>query len=114
MKNVGQELLTRLQTQYQAPSLRALHHVLCVSPQNLYQIDKGQRHMATDTILIACDCLGIDPRPWLIQAEIDVCKTPQRRQILTRILHDLDSTATRAVTGCVAFLLMGWGGGFPL
>lgn len=63
--------------------------------------------MGSDTILIACDCLGIDPRPWLIQVELDRCKSPKRRQILTRILSELDSPAGRAIAGLFLFLVVG-------
>jgi len=70
--------------------------------------------MATDTILIACDCLGLDPRPWLIRAEIDVCRSPKRRQILMKILNDLEPVITRAVVGFVALFGVGLFGAFPL
>ena len=68
--------------------------------------------MGTDTILIACDCLGIDARPWLIRAELDRCKSPKRRKILERILMDLDTPAGRAIAGVVLVLLVGDFGGF--
>lgn len=112
-ETVGQKLLTMLQAQHNGCSLYALHHILCVSDANVYQIAKGERHMATDTILIACDCLGIDARPWLIQAEIDTCKSPKRRQILQRILAELDTPQTRAAVGFLAFFVVGFFGVFP-
>ena len=112
-KTVGQKLLTMLQAQHDGASLLAISHILCISHQNVYQIAKGQRHMASDTILIACDCLGIDPRPWLIRAEIDTCKSPKRRQILQRILAELDTPQTRAIAGFLAFFVVGFFGVFP-
>ena len=111
-ETVGQTLLTKLQTQHDGCSLYALHDILGVSRQNVCQIAKGERHMATDTILIACDCLGVDSRPWLIQAEIDTCKSPKRRQILTKILADLEGPVTRAVAGVLAFFMVGFYGLF--
>jgi len=111
-KTVGQELLTLLQTQHGGISLYAVSQMLCVSHQNVYQIANGERHMASDTILIACDCLGVDPRPWLIQAEIDTCKSPKRRQILARILADLDTPAGRAIAGLVLLVVGVDYGGF--
>jgi len=114
METIGKTLLTMLQTQHEGASLHSLHHILGVSPQNVYQIAHGQRHMATDTILIACDCLGLDPRPWLIRAEIDVCRSPKRRQILMKILNDLEPVITRAVVGFVALFGVGLFGAFPL
>lgn len=113
-ETVGQKLLTMLQAQHDGCSLYALHHILCVSDANVYQIAKGERHMATDTILIACDCLGIDARPWLIQAEIDTCKSPKRRQILYRILDELNTPETRAAVGFLAFFVVGFFGVFPV
>lgn len=104
METVGQKLLTMLQSHYDGCSLYAIHQMLGISRQNVYQIASGKRHMSTDTILIACDCLGVDPRPWLIQAEIDTCRSPKRRQILARILADLDTPTGRAIAGL--FLLM--------
>lgn len=112
-ETVGQQLLTMLQAQHDGCSLHALHHILCISHQNVYQIAKGERHMATDTILIACDCLQVDPRPWLIRAEIDTCKSPKRRQILQRILAELDTPQTRAAVGFLAFFVVGFFGVFP-
>lgn len=109
---VGQELLSLLQKQHDGCSLHALHSILCVSHQNVYQIAKGERHMATDTILIACDCLGEDARPWLIQAEMDTCKSPKRRQILKKILADLEGPVTRAAAGVLAFFMVGFYGMF--
>ena len=113
-KNVGQTLLTRLQAQHDGCSVRALHQILGISPQNVYQIWHGQNHMATDTILIACDCLGEDARPWLIQAEIETCRSPKRRQILYKILGDLDTPVGRAIAGVMAFFVVGFFGVFPL
>jgi len=55
----------------------------------------------------------LDARPWLIQAEIDASKSPQRRQILIKILRDLETAVSRAATGVAAFLVMGFFGGFP-
>lgn len=109
---VGQQLLTMLQSQYDGCSLNALHNILCVSPQNVYQIAHGERSMSTDTILIACDILGVDPQPWLIQSEIDTCRSPKRRQILERILAKMDTATGRAAVGLLAFLLVGDFGGF--
>ena len=86
--------------------------MLGISPQNVYQIWHGQSHMATDTILIACDCLGEDARPWLIQAEIETCKSPKRRQILEKILTELDTPAGRAIAGLFLFLVVGDFSGF--
>ena len=111
-ETVGQKLLTMLQAQHDGCSLYALHDMLGVSRQNVYQIANGQRHMATDTILIACDCLQVDARPWLIQAEIDTCKSPKRRQILFKILADLEPALTRAVAGVLAFFMVGNFAGF--
>lgn len=111
-ETVGQQLLTMLRAQHDGCSLNALHHILGVSPQNVYQIAHGERHMATDTILIACDCLGVDPRPWLIQAEIDTCKSPKRRQILYKILGDLDTSLGRAIAGLLLVFVVGDFGGF--
>ena len=113
MQSVGTVLLTKLQTQYDGATLNAVSRILCISSQNAYQIAHGQRNMASDTILIACDCLGLDARPWLIQAEIDASKSPQRRQILIKILRDLETAVSRAATGVAAFLVMGFFGGFP-
>lgn len=112
MKTVGRELLTMLQAQHDGCSLYALHHILGLSTQAVYEIANGHTSMGTDTILIACDCLGIDPRPWLIQAELDRCKSPKRRKILNKILADLDTTVTRAAAGVLAFFMMGFYGGF--
>jgi plasmid maintenance system antidote protein VapI len=109
---VGQELLTRLQKQHNGCSLYSVAQILCISHQNVYQIAKGNRHMATDTLLIACDCLGEDARPWLIRAEMDTCKSPQRRQILQKILTDLEGPVTRAVAGVLAFFMVGFYGMF--
>jgi plasmid maintenance system antidote protein VapI len=114
MQAVGKQLLTKLQTQYDGATLNAVSRILCISSQNAYQIAHGQRQMASDTILIACDCLGLDARPWLIQAEIDACKSPQRRQILMKILADLGTAVSRSATGVAAFLMMGFSGFFPL
>ncbi|WP_375170105.1 hypothetical protein [Marinobacter sp.] len=112
MKTVSQELLTLLQTQHDGCSLYALADILGVTTQNIYRISNGQGQFSTDTILIACDCLGVDPRPWLIQAELDRCKSPKRRQILQRILADLDTAAGRAIAGVVLVFLVGDFGGF--
>lgn len=68
--------------------------------------------MSPDTILIACDCLGVDSRPWLIQAEIDTCRSPKRRQILERILAEMNTPAGRAIAGLVLFLMVGDFSGF--
>ena len=111
-ETVGQKLLTMLQSQHDGASLHAVSQILCISSQNVYQIAKGQRHMASDTILIACDCLQVDARPWLIRAEIDTCKSPQRRQILYKILADLEPALTRAVAGVLAFFMVGNFAGF--
>ena len=111
-ETVGQKLLTMLQAQHDGCSLYAVSQMLCISHQNVYQIAKGNRHMASDTILIACDCLQVDARPWLIQAEIDTCKSPQRRQILYKILADLEPALTRAVAGLFAFFMVGNFGSF--
>lgn len=112
-ETVGQQLLTMLQAQHDGASLLAVSQMLCISHQNVYQIAKGQRHMASDTILIACDCLQVDARPWLIQAEIDTCKSPKRRQILYRILDELNTPETRAAVGFLAFFVVGFFGVFP-
>lgn len=111
-ETVGQRLLTKLQAQHDGCSLFAVAQILCISHQNVYQIAKGNRHMATDTLLIACDCLGEDARPWLIQAEMDTCKSPQRRQILKKILADLEGPVTRAAAGVLAFFMVGFYGLF--
>lgn len=113
MEKVGQTLLTMLRTQYPDASLYSFHHMLGCSPQNVYQIADGTQEMGADTILIACDCLGIDARPWLIQAELDRCKSPKRRQILSRILAELDTPQTRAIAGVLAFFVVGFFGVFP-
>lgn len=99
METVGKQLLTMLKAQHPDASTYSLHHILGCSPQNVYQIADGTSAMGADTILIACDCLGIDPRPWLIQAELDRCKSPKRRKILLKILDDLDTTVGAAVAG---------------
>lgn len=112
-ETVGQQLLSLLQSQHDGASLLAVSQMLCISHQNVYQIAKGQRHMASDTILIACDCLGVDSRPWLIRAEMDTTKSPQRRQILARILTQFDSPQARAVAGFMAFFVVGFFGVFP-
>lgn len=112
MKTVSQELLTMLQTQHDGCSLYALHHILGVSKANIYQIADGDQEMSTDTMLIACDCLGIDPRPYLIRAELTRCRSPKRRQILQKILADLDTTLGRAIAGFALFLVVGDFGGF--
>lgn len=111
-KTVGQHLLTMLQTQHDGCSLFSVSQMLCISHQNVYQIAKGNRHMAGDTILIACDCLQADARPWLIQAEIETCKSPQRRQILYKILADLDTSLGRAIAGLVLVFVVGDFGSF--
>lgn len=111
-ETVGQQLLTILRAQHDGCSLNALHHILGVSPQNVYQIAHGERHMATDTILIACDCLQVDARPWLIKSEIETCRSPKRRQILYKILADLEPALTRAVAGVLAFFMVGNFAGF--
>ena len=113
MQTVGQTLLTILQTHHNGASVRAIPRILCITSQNAYQIAHGQRQMSSDTILIACDCLGEDARPWLIQAEIDVCKSPARRQILTKILGDLQTAVTYASTGLLALFVAGNMGVFP-
>ena len=112
METVGKQLLTMLKAQHPGASLYSFHHILGCSPQNVYQIADGDSAMGADTILIACDCLGIDPRPWLIQAELDRCKSPKRRQILARILADLDTATGRAIAGLVLVLVVGDFGGF--
>lgn len=112
MKNASQELLTMLQTQHDGCSLYALHHILGVTDQAIYNIADGRSQMGSDTILIACDCLGIDARPWLIRVELERCKSPKRRQILQRILADFDTTAGRAIAGFVLVFLVGDFGGF--
>lgn len=96
-----------LQTQYDGCSLYALHNILSISDANVYQIFKGERHMATDTILIACDVLGVDPTPWIIQAEMETCRSPKRRQILKAMLDRFDAPQTRAVAGFLAFFVVG-------
>ena len=70
--------------------------------------------MGADTVLIVCDVLGIDPRPWLIRVELTRCKSPKRRQILQRILADLDTPAGRAIAGFLAFFVVGFFGAFPV
>lgn len=87
--------------------MHALHNILCISSQYIYQIANGNRGMSTDTILIACDVLGEDPRPWLLEAEIQTCQSPKRREILRRLLGELNTPAGRAVAGMVAFLVVG-------
>jgi len=103
-----------LQAQHGGCSLYALHHILGVSTQAVYKIADGKAHMGTDTMLIACDCLGVDPRPWLIRVELERCKSPKRRQILMKILNDLEPVITRAVVGFVALFGVGLFGAFPL
>ena len=112
METVGQQLLTMLKAQHVGASTYSLHHILGCSPQNVYQLADGTQEMGSDTVLIACDCLGIDPRPWLIQVELNRCKSPKRRQILTKILADLDTTLGRAIAGFALFLVVGDFGGF--
>lgn len=112
MKTVSQQLLTMLQTQHDGCSLYALADILGVTTQNVYKISNGHGQFSTDTVLIACDCLGIDPRPWLIRVELDRCKSPKRRQILMKILADLEGPVTRAVAGVLAFFMVGFYGMF--
>jgi len=108
MKTVTQELLTMLQEHHDGCSLYALHNILGVSTANIYQFSKGQYEMSADTLLIACDILGLDPRPWLIRVELTRCKSPKRRQILERILASLDSPESRAAVGFLAFFVVGF------
>ena len=112
METVGQTLLTMLKAQYPDASTYSFHHMLGCSPQNIYQIADGSQEMGADTVLIACDCLGIDPRPWLIRVELHRCKSPKRRQILTRILADLDTPTGRAIAGLVLLVVGVDYGGF--
>jgi plasmid maintenance system antidote protein VapI len=114
MKNSSQQLLTNLQAQHNGCTLYALHHILGISDRAVYKLADGKSHMASDTILIACDCLGVDARPWLIRVELDRCKSPQRRQILMKILNDLEPIITRAAVGFVALFGVGLFGAFPL
>ncbi|WP_199453525.1 hypothetical protein [Marinobacter sp. bablab_jr008] len=113
-KTPSQELLTMLQAQHNGCSLYALHHILGVTDAAIYKIADGTSEMSTDTILIACDCLGVDPRPWLIRAELTRCRSPKRRQILTRILAELDTAETRAAVGFLAFFVVGFFGVLPV
>lgn len=112
METVGQQLLTMLRAQHPDASLYSLHHILGCSHQTVYQIADGTQEMGADTVLITCDCLGIDPRPWLIQVELHRCKSPKRRQILTKILADLEPAITRAVVGFLAVFTVGFFGVF--
>lgn len=112
MQTVGMELLTLLKAQYPDASTYSLHHILGCSPQNVYQIADGSQEMGADTVLIACDCLGIDPRPWLIRVELHRCKSSKRRQILNKILADLEGPVTRAAAGVLAFFMVGFYGMF--
>ena len=114
METVGQQLLTMLRSLHEEASLYSFHHILGCSHQTVYQIADGTQEMGADTILIVCDCLGIDPRPWLIRAELTRCKSPKRRQILMKILGDLEPVVTRAVVGFVALFGVGLFGAFPL
>ena len=106
METVGKELLTLLKTHHDGCSLYALHDILGLSTQAVYDIANGHSSMGADTILIACDVLGIDSRPWLIRAELDRCRSPKRRQILERILSELDSPAGRAIAGLWLFCVV--------
>lgn len=112
MNTTSQELLTFLQTQHDGCSLYALADMLGVTTQNIYKISNGHGQFSSDTILIACDCLGVDPRPWLLRVEMERCKSSKRRQILQRILSDLDSGPGRAIAGLVLVLVVGDFGGF--
>lgn len=113
METVGQTLLTKLQTHHGGCTLHALHNILCISSQYIYQIANGNRGMSTDTILIACDILGEDPRPWLIQAEIQTCQSPKRREILRRLFDELNTPAGRAIAGLLVFMVLPFSGFSP-
>ncbi len=63
--------------------------------------------MGTDTLLIACDILGEDSRPWIVRAELERCKSPERRKILKHILEAFDSPETRAAVGFLALFTVG-------
>jgi len=97
-----------LQEHHVGCSLYQLHNILGISTANIYQFSKGQYEMSADTLLIACDILGLDPRPWLIRIELTRCKSPKRRQILQRILDTMDCPENRAAVGFMAFLVVGF------
>ena len=107
MKTVSQELLTLLQQHHDGCSVYELHKILCVSRSAIYQIADGDVEMQSETILIACDILGLDARPWIIRTEITRTRSPKRRQILERILASLDSPESRAAVGFLAFFTVG-------
>lgn len=106
MENVGRELLTLLQAQHEGCSLYALHNILGLSNQAVYQIAHGHQEMGADTVLIACDVLGVDPQPWLIRVELTRCKSAKKRQILERMLEQFDTPQARAVAGLWLFCLV--------
>lgn len=107
-RTVAQELLTKLQAQHGGCTLYQLHKILGVTTQSIYRMSNGQMSMATDTILIACDVLGEDSRPWIVRAELERCKSPERRQILKHILEAFDCPESRAAVGFMAFLVVGF------
>lgn len=112
-RTTTQELLTMLQTQHDGCSLYALHNILGVSKAAIYQMADGQQEMNTDTLLIACDVLGVDPTPWLLRVELTRCRSPKRRQILKAMLDRFDAPETRAVAGFLAFFVVGLWSVFP-
>ena len=114
MPTVTQDLLTRLQKQHDGCSVYELHNILGLSKSAIYQMADGSVEMQGDTLMIACDILGEDVRPWLVRIELTRCRSPKRRQILKRILDDYDTPATRAMAGAVAFLALVPWPAFPL
>ena len=102
-----------LQTQHDGCSLYALHNILGLSPQAIYDISNGHTELSSDTLLIACDVLGVDPTPWLLRVELTRCRSPKRRQILKAMLDRFDAPETRAVAGFLSFFVVGLWSVFP-
>lgn len=102
-----------LQTHHDGCSLYAIHNILGLSTQAVYDISNGHTEMSPDTLLIACDILSIDPTPWLLRVELTRCRSPKRRQILRDMLDRMTGPTGRAMAGMLAFFVVGFWQVFP-
>lgn len=104
--NPSQRLLTKLKAQYRLQSNYQLHKILCCTVTGVMNVVHGRSQLSGDLVMVACDLLGEDPTPWLLEIEICRCKSPERRKILERLLKRADQAAGHAMPALAALLVL--------